>query len=144
MAIADFNRDNPFIIIIRKLEDELYKKTLVMTKCVILYSVITFILSVSMTIMSQNVVLFLLIIFTLISILHNAVYWKLIVSKGEFSTVNKIIYGEEFSSTTVNNEKLFDMIQSMNIAKGELNSFKTKLIYDITLWVLLALIIILF
>lgn len=136
MSIADFNKDNPFIVIIRKMENELYKEVMTLTKYMYVYTVITFILSCTITIITKDLSL---VLFSIFSILYNIYVWRNVVSKSEFANINRIIYGEEFSAILVNNEKLFDVIQSMNIAKGELHLFNDKMNYDILIWISLVI-----
>jgi hypothetical protein len=127
MSLADFNKDNPFVIIVRKLEDVLYKDVMLLTKKLYILTIIMFLTSVASMVLAGD---FIPLIFSSISIMYNITSWKSIVTKGEFANVNKLIYGDEFSAINVNNEKLFETIQSMNMAKGELSNYGNKLYYD--------------
>ena len=130
MSIADFNKDNPFVIVIRKLEIDIYNKVMEMTKLLYVLSISSIIISIIISIIFNN---YSSLIFSLLTTLYNVVSWRNIVTKGEFPTVNKLIYGDEFSAINVNNEKLFEIIQSMNTAKGELSNYNNKLYYDIAI-----------
>lgn len=129
MPLADFNKDNPFVVIMRILSDELEKKTFEMTKTLIRTGIFISIFTILSAIFIKYG--FILIPLFVMIMAYNIITWTDIIKKSELPSVNKIVYGDEYSAINVNNEKLFEIIGNMNIAKGELKYFTYKLYFDI-------------
>ena len=127
MAMASFNKENPFVIIMRKLDVELYDKSLKMTKHMFI-SVVSSI-TVALGLLVFSIASWPILAIAIAMGIFNIMTWRQIVYDSEYAKVNQIIRGDEFSAIYVNNEQIFDVIGLMNQAKGELIYFTNQLTF---------------
>jgi len=129
--MADFNKDNQFVIIMRNEQNILYTQSINMTKKFIL-SVILYI-TISIFSIITNIYWLPICVLSILNIIFNIFEWRIILTVSSLNKVNNIIYSDEFSSTFVNNEDIFNLIRLMNDAKGRLSSYINKLTFDFIL-----------
>ncbi len=133
MPIADFNKDNPFVIImkdknslIHNLSNETLKSILISLNICLIYTFIVTILCRDIRtifIWSYIVIRFFIIFSQLVNTLKS--------KQKEF--VNKVIYGNEYQLIFANNEKILEVISKQDEVIGMLRltqfSAKMELVY---------------
>lgn len=133
MPIADFNKDNPFVIImkdknslIHNLSNETLKSILISLNICLIYTFIVTILCRDIRtifIWSYIVIRFFIIFSQLVNTLKS--------KQKEF--INKVIYGNEYQLIFANNEKILEVISKQDEVIGMLRltqfSAKMELVY---------------
>ena len=123
MALADFNQDNPFIIIMKDRAKDLENKcakTISDMIIGIIIAIILILLSIFTIPDMRAYIIFLIIFGEAIDILN--VYT--ILKSSELAEVNNIIYGSEYAVITINNEHVLSVIEKIDYVRGELNHSK--------------------
>ena len=138
MPIADFNKDNAFVITIRKLNLIINDNIIKITKKIIYISSILFIFSIIGTIFIREC--WIVLIAALLLLIFNTIKFNDILKDSKLKDVRDLIYGNEYSIIYVNNEKIFDMIQTIKEAQGKIIILNEMLTFELfIISVLLAL-----
>lgn len=118
MAMADFNRNNTFVIIMKNRADELSTKMIAMIKSFIVISLCLLILSiVSIFTIPNKIIPDVSILF----IILNGYYSFNMMRSSSLKKVNDIIYGNAYSIIDVNNEDIFNVIENLDISITKAN-----------------------
>lgn len=145
MAIADFNRDNPFVIMCRYKLDDLKSNLLKITKSQIITGATSFVAPSSYLALFFDTgfyFYFLPITFTISLFVISLILYKNILKYSVYKELNSIIYGNEYKSINVDNERLLDLLLKLNLTIGKIEYHKLLLkyinIFNIGLMVILV------
>lgn len=142
MAIADFNRNNPFVIMCRYKSEELKNQMLNMTK-EHLYTGVT--ISVTLILLISECIIycrytywFLLVgLILLIWYLLSIRMLKKIINDSVYHEINSILYGNEYNIINVDNERLMDILLKADFILGRI--YQQKMMIKYTRYCILAL-----
>lgn len=145
MAIADFNRGNPFVIMCRYKLDELKSNLLEVTKSQIITGATSFVALSSYLALFFDTgfyFYFLPIAFTISLFVISLILYKNILKHSVYKELNSIIYGNEYKSINVDNERLLDLLLKLNLTIGKIEYHRLLLkyinIFNIGLMVILV------
>lgn len=124
MAMNDYNRSNPFVIIIEKQNNDMETDMMKLIKTCIISIIIGIVSTILFLIQSPNISVLLIIL--------PMIYFSSIIRGTLNSTsrlqIKKMIYGNEFKDINVNNEKALDIIMSIMQIKGKVAHLSETLI----------------
>lgn len=149
MAIADFNRNNPFVIMCRYKSEELKNQMLSMTK-EHMYTGVTLAVTLILLIFDSIAYKFYTVWFLLIGLIIliwyiSSLYMlKKIINDSVYHEINSILYGNEYNIINVDNERLMDILLKSSFILGRIHQQKLMLKYArYCIFALLILLIIL-
>jgi len=140
MAMADFNKSNPFIIIMRKRSGEVNQGAIQIIKTFIISSLWMVLMSIADGLILQELVI---TIVTIIFILFEAFSIVNVLKGSAMMDVNNIVYGDHYSVIDINNEDVLKIIEQMDYIKGQMsyiiNSIVMNSIVITSIYVMLLL-----
>lgn len=142
MAIADFNRNNPFVIMCRYKSEEIKNQMLNMTKEHLYTGVtisVTLILLISECIIHRRYTYWFLLVglILLIWYLLSINMLKKIINDSVYHEINSILYGNEYNIINVDNERLMDILLKADFILGRI--YQQKMMIKYTRYCILAL-----
>lgn len=123
MALADFNQDNPFIIIMKDRAKDLEHKCVKTISDMIIgiiIAIVLILLSIFTIPDMRAYIIFLIIMGEALDVYN--IYR--VLKSSELAEVNNIIYGSEYAVITINNEHVLSVIEKIDYVRGELNYIK--------------------
>lgn len=143
--IANFNVENVFVIVMKdrlhkfeKLSFSVLKKIIIIAMVTISIAIISFFQGIFLDVKDNSVII---VVLSMMAI--NYFNYKFYVKTREtskFSRAYIILNSDEFKSIYVNNEELFDIIQSISNSIGKCECFNSILKYE-TIQILICAII---
>lgn len=138
MAISDFNKSNPFVIIMRDRADDLTRTSVSMVKDYIISIICAIIIGVmGIFILKTSIVLLITIIFEV----YNALILLKTLSSAELKRVDDIIYGNAYNVIDINNEELFSVIEDIDYVRGKMTYIITTCFGGILVSILIFLVL---
>lgn len=134
MAIADFNRNNPFVIMCRYKSEELKNQMLNVTK-EHLYTGVTIAVTLILLILDSSIYRFytywflLLGLIVLIWFLLSIHMLKKIINDSVYREINTILYGNDYNIINVDNERLMDILLKADFILGRIRQQKMMIKY---------------
>lgn len=141
MGMSDFNRNNPFVILMRDKSDEL-NLYFVKTIKFIIYEIILTIISVVSLYFVTRTINTLLIIFLILSNIINIFLFYNSIHHSKNYEINQMVYGNGYKNINVNNEAILDIIEKINYMIGKVEFIIEKILWDML--IILAMIIYIF
>lgn len=132
MALANFNRENPFIILMQERGRELDRLINSTMKRLILFSafVIAMELLFGLVLIGSKDAIFFFGFFAFFCILYNIKYFREILAFARNKEYDDIMYTDKYATTYVNNETILSIIEEQNRAFGLLAGFEECMIME--------------
>lgn len=144
MTMNDFNKSNPFVIIMRDRYNEFTMSAVKTLKSLVIEFIILFLGLTYIILFEKYKLIFTASISILvISYFLNLFFLYKAIKNSETAQIDDMIYGNKYSIINVNNEQIFDIIQKINYNKGKIDYLYETTIVDIVITVLIIAISIL-
>lgn len=144
MSMNDFNKSNPFVIIMRDRYNEFTMSAVKTLKSLVIEFIILFLELTYIILFEKYKLIFTASISILvISYFLNLFFLYKAIKNSETAQIDDMIYGNKYSIINVNNEQIFDIIQKINYNKGKIDYLYETTIVDIVITVLIIAISIL-
>lgn len=144
MSMNDFNKSNPFVIIMRDRYNEFTMSAVKTLKSLVIEFIILFLGLTYIILFEKYKLIFTASISILvISYFLNLFFLYKAIKNSETAQIDDMIYGNKYSIINVNNEQIFDIIQKINYNKGKIDYLYETTIVDIVITVLIIAISIL-
>lgn len=119
MAMADFNKDNPFIIIMKNRSSDVNRLSMNLIKTFIISSLCMLAISILGIVTLHSIII---LIPTIIFILFNAYLIINLVRGTEMKQVDQMIYGNQYSVIDINNEDVLKIIEQLDYIRGKMSN----------------------
>lgn len=143
MGISQFNRSNPMVILMRRVNDEFTNESIKATKSAIRRAIVQVILLLASSILIfiksftkldgiPRTALFFLVIILVITIITMIFMFYAVVLTGanpKMKEINDMIYGETYSVADVNNEDVLKVINDLEFMLGKLDATTTLILF---------------
>jgi hypothetical protein len=141
MALADFNRLNPFIIKMRHNSDELNKNVMSTIKLIFIAFAV-YLISLILVILFGECSVF-SILFLTTPLLISGVLLYNTMKLSEMRAIDDIIYGDEYKDIYVNNEKIDEIIGNLQKMNGRILLLHEYVMLQISVYFIVYVVIIL-
>lgn len=139
-GMRDINKAHPFIVLLRKRNDELDTSILETTKKLLSFSIMTVLTCIITYIVTKSFnYLWIYILIGAWNILTSFLFIRKSVKNSYTESVYNFIYSEEFNTVYVNDEKMINMIEDINKVFGIVEFVNEKIIFDIIVQILLII-----
>lgn len=137
MSMSNYNRQNPFMYLMESKQDELYQKSIIVIKYLIInliISILTLIINFSLTIIVfdiNSLVMFIISMqlnyFIIFLILKSFIEVKKCTKSLNLQEINTMIFGDEYKDININNEKILAMINEFNVSIGKIDAINESI-----------------
>lgn len=137
MSMSNYNRQNPFMYLMESKQDELYQKSIIVIKYLIInliIGILTLIINFSLTLIVfdiESLVMFVistqLNYFIIFLILKSFIEVKKCTKSLNLQEINTMIFGDEYKDININNEKILAMINEFNVSIGKIDAINESI-----------------